>query len=88
LPGHPDPKDVVKQESITKQAAGAVNEGWMEGGGFLNSILAGTLLGLGADHFLGTDPWLVIVGIVAGSYAGFLRIWAMLKKQDGDPRAT
>lgn len=61
----------------------------MEGGAFLNSILAGTLLGLGVDYLFGTEPWFVIAGIVVGSYAGFMRIWAMLKKQEEiDPRAA
>ena len=47
----------------------------MEGGSFFGSILSGTLLGYFADQWLGTDPWLVIVGILVGSYSGFLRVW-------------
>jgi F0F1-type ATP synthase assembly protein I len=52
----------------------------------VSSILAGTLVGYFADLWLGTDPWLVIAGVVLGSYTGFMRIWALLKSQDGDPR--
>lgn len=55
----------------------------MEGGSFLGSILAGALLGYLADWWLGTDPWLVVTGIVLGSYAGFLKMWQYLKKMDG-----
>lgn len=73
----------MERDSISKQTTGAVSDGWMEGGSFLNSILAGTLLGLGADHLFGTEPWLVIAGVVLGSYAGFTRIWAMLRDQEG-----
>ena len=56
----------------------------MEAGSFLNSILAGALLGYLLDWWLGTEPWLVIIGIVLGSYSGFMKIWAMLKEQDED----
>jgi ATP synthase protein I len=56
----------------------------MKSGSFLESILAGALLGYLLDWWLGTEPWLVIIGIVLGSYSGFMRIWAMLKEQDGD----
>ena len=56
----------------------------MKAGSFLNSILAGALLGYLLDLWLGTEPWLVITGIVLGSYSGFLRLWALIKEQDGD----
>ena len=39
----------------------------MQAGSFLNSVLAGTLLGYVLDLWLGTEPWLVIIGIVLGS---------------------
>lgn len=43
--------------------------------GFFASILSGMLLGLGLDAWLGTDPVLVVAGIVAGSVIGFWRMW-------------
>lgn len=64
-----------RQESAPKQVAAAVNQGWVSGGSFLGSIISGTLLGLLADNWLGTSPWLVITGVLLGSYAGFLRLW-------------
>ncbi len=73
----------MKQDSPTTQVTSAVNEGWMKAGSFLNSILAGALLGYLLDLWLGTDPWLVVTGIVLGSYSGFLRLWALIKEQDG-----
>jgi ATP synthase protein I len=50
-------------------------EGWAASGSFLGSILAGTLLGYLADRWLGTEPWLVVLGIVAGSYSGFMALY-------------
>ncbi len=76
----------MKQESSTKQVHSAVDEGWVQAGSFLNSILAGALVGYLLDLWLGTEPWLVISGIVLGSYSGFMRIWALIKEQDGPPR--
>ncbi len=73
----------MREDTITKQTTSAVKDGWMDGGSFLNSILAGTLLGFGLDYVFGTEPWLVIIGIVLGSYAGFMNIWSMLKNQEG-----
>lgn len=78
----------MKPESFTKQVGSAVTEGWIEGGSFFGSILAGTLLGLGLDWWLGTGPWLVIVGILLGSYAGFARMWASVKAQPDPPAVT
>lgn len=76
----------MKQESTSNQVHSAVDEGWGKAGSFLNSILAGALLGYLLDMWWGTEPWLVITGIVLGSYTGFLRIWALLKEQDGVER--
>ena len=76
----------MRRDSITNQATSAVNDGWMEGGSFFSSILAGTLLGYFADQWLGTEPWLVVIGIVVGSYSGFMRVWNYSKKIDENPR--
>lgn len=76
----------MREDSITKQTTSAVNDGWMEGGSFFSSILAGTLLGYFADMWLGTDPWLVVIGIVVGSYSGFMRVWQFSKRIDENPR--
>jgi F0F1-type ATP synthase assembly protein I len=76
----------LKQQRTTSQVAGAINDGWLEGGSFVSSILAGTLLGLLADNWLGTDPWLVVIGIIAGSYSGFVRVWRYSIKMEEDPR--
>ena len=70
----------VKSESATRQVAAAMGDGWLNGGSFVGSILAGALLGYLTDLWLGTDPWFLIVGIVLGSYSGFMRMWAYSKR--------
>lgn len=76
----------MKHDTNTSQVHSAVNDGWMRGGSFVSSILAGTLLGYLLDMWLGTGPWLVISGIVLGSYAGFVKMWDYMKKLDDEPR--
>lgn len=76
----------VKQDSTSKQVHSAINDGWVRGGSFVSSIVAGTLLGYFLDMWLGTEPWLVVVGVVVGSYAGFVRMWDYMKSLDDDPR--
>ncbi|MGI9610696.1 MAG: AtpZ/AtpI family protein [Acidimicrobiia bacterium] len=76
----------MKDERATSQVGKAIDEGWIEGGSFLGSVLAGALIGFGLDHWLGTEPWLVVVGILLGSYSGFMRMWAYSKKMEDDPR--
>lgn len=76
----------MKHDTNTSQVHSAVNDGWMRGGSFVSSIIAGTLLGYFLDMWLGTEPWLVISGIVLGSYAGFVKMWDYMKKLDDKPR--
>lgn len=72
----------MRQEDTHSHVRAAVTEGWIAGGSFFGSILAGTLLGYFADQWLGTSPWLVIAGILLGSYSGFLRVWEYSKKME------
>jgi ATP synthase protein I len=76
----------MRSDNARQQVSSAVTEGWMEGGAFLNSILAGTLIGFFADRWLGTGPWLVVIGIVVGSYSGFLRVWRYSARIEEIPR--
>jgi F0F1-type ATP synthase assembly protein I len=52
-----------------------------EGASFFSSILAGLLLGLLGDWWLGTEPLLVIVGIIAGFGTGFWKMWLFAKRE-------
>jgi F0F1-type ATP synthase assembly protein I len=72
----------VKSELVTRQVAAAMGDGWIQGGSFLGSILSGTLLGYLADMWLGTEPWLVVTGIVVGSYSGFMNVWRQSKRAE------
>ncbi|MCI0425426.1 MAG: AtpZ/AtpI family protein [Actinobacteria bacterium] len=74
----------MKTDSTTRQASTAINEGFIEGGSFLSSILSGTFLGMLADRWLGTEPWLVVIGAIVGSYSGFLKVWQYSKTIGAD----
>lgn len=72
----------MNNQTPHQQIGRAVNDGWLRGGSFVGSILSGTLLGLLADHWLGTTPWLVVIGILAGSYSGFMNMWHYSKADE------
>lgn len=72
----------MRPASAHRQVTQAITEGWMEGGAFVGSILSGFLLGYLADRWLGTDPWLVVIGIIAGSVSGFYQMWRLATKGD------
>lgn len=81
MPSEPIPA----QNDARHRFASVVDDGWTEGASVFSSLLSGTLLGLGADHLFGTEPWLVITGIVFGAYSGFHRVWNYSKKLE-EPR--
>jgi len=45
------------------------------------SVLIGTLGGYGLDRLLNTKPWLLIVGFILGSAAGFRSLFRLLNKE-------
>ncbi|MCP3977371.1 MAG: AtpZ/AtpI family protein [bacterium] len=47
---------------------------WTRGGDFFSAILTGLVIGLAGDYFLNTEPWLVVLGVVAGFAVGFWRM--------------
>ena len=61
----------------------AVSDGWVAGGSFFGSIMAGVLLGWLGDTWLSTDPWLLVGGIIAGSVNGFYRMWILGRAPTG-----
>lgn len=76
-------KTAGKMREAHRGATAAVSDGWMAGGSFFGSIMAGTLLGWLADRWLDTDPWLVAAGAIAGSVAGFYRMWDLIRTPTG-----
>lgn len=55
---------------------------WVKYGGvgveMLASVLIGALGGYGLDYLLHTRPWLMMVGFILGSVAGFRSIFRLL----------
>jgi ATP synthase protein I len=70
----------MNDETIHQHVGRALDEGWNRGSSFVASILSGTLLGYFADRWLGTEPWLVVIGILVGCYAGFMNMWRWSKE--------
>lgn len=70
----------MKNDTVHQQVGRAIDEGWSQTGTFFGSIISGALLGLLADHWLGTDPWLVVIGSLLGIYSGFVRMWNFSKR--------
>ena len=58
----------------------------MEYGGvgteMLAAVLIGTLGGYGLDRLFDTKPWLMIIGFVLGSIAGFRSLFRLVKKEE------
>lgn len=50
-----------------------------EGYGFYCSVFAGVLVGWGADHWLGTRPIFLVIGLLAGAGIAFWKLWLYLK---------
>ena len=69
----------MNDETINQSVGRAVSDGWGRSGAFAGSIISGTLLGLLADNWLGTEPWLVAIGVIVGSYSGFMNMWRWSK---------
>jgi ATP synthase protein I len=75
----------MKPNSSRVSEVSSSAEGWVNGGAFLGSILSGTLIGYLVDLWLGTDPWFVVIGILVGSYSGFVRMWHLSKQMENGP---
>lgn len=75
----------MKPRSSPESEVSSSAEGWVAGGAFFGSILSGTLLGYLVDLWLGTDPWFVVIGILLGSYSGFVRMWHLSQQMENGP---
>jgi ATP synthase protein I len=42
------------------------------------ATVLGAGLGYGLDRWLGTGPWLLVVGVVLGAVAGFLAVYRLV----------
>ena len=46
----------------------------------LSNILGGTALGFFADKWLGTEPWLLLIGIAAGTASAFFALYRIMQR--------
>lgn len=51
-------------------------------------VVAGAFLGLMADQWLGTKPWLLIVGFVLGCCAAFLNVYRVAQAEERRNKAA
>ena len=47
-------------------------------------VLIGTLLGYLADRWLGTRPWILLIGFIFGAAAGFRNLYRFISREDLD----
>ena len=76
------PESPLDSRSSHEQIGAAMRGGWMEGTNFFGSVMAGFVLGYGGDWLFGTDPILVVGGIVSGSVWGFYRLLLWTRDQN------
>jgi ATP synthase protein I len=75
----------VPQPEDPRPTRGGAQTGDLAGVGlqFAGSIILFLLVGMWLDRKLGTDPWLLIVGVFTGGTAGF---WSMYRRLVVEPR--
>jgi ATP synthase protein I len=64
-----------RQRSGLVPAREAITGSWSPSVDFISSIVAGLLIGLLLDWWLGTRPWLTVLFIVGGFVSGFYKLW-------------
>ncbi len=50
-------------------------------------VVVGTGLGLALDRWLGTEPWLLVVGLLLGFTAGILNVYRVAQADDARRKA-
>jgi len=50
------------------------------------SVLIGTFIGYWIDKWLGTLPWILIIGFVFGAAAGFRNLYRFISREDRDKK--
>lgn len=78
----PENPDLSPGSLMSRNPVAGIGAGLVDGTAFFSAIISGMLLGLVADHFLGTTPWLVVIGVLAGTYTGFVGMWRASKPME------
>jgi len=73
----------VVDTSAKRGSSGEFFTAGAEGWGFYASVFSGVLVGWGADHWLGTHPIFLVLGLLAGSGIAFWKLWLYLKGGGG-----
>ena len=68
--GQPGPPKLIRTADVLR----LLGFGWY----FATSLGVGTVGGLFLDRWLGTKPWLLIVGLLLGTVAGFYGMFKLL----------
>lgn len=55
---------------------------WSAGVTISSQVVGGLLLGYLLDRWLGTDPWLSVVGLVLGTLSGFIGLYRLVLRLD------
>jgi ATP synthase protein I len=55
---------------------------WSAGATISSQVVGGLLLGYLLDRWLGTDPWLSVVGLVLGTLSGFIGLYRLILRLD------
>jgi ATP synthase protein I len=55
---------------------------WSAGATISSQVVGGLLLGYLLDRWLGTDPWLSVVGLVLGTLSGFIGLYRLVLRLD------
>jgi ATP synthase protein I len=48
------------------------------------AVLIGTLMGYWVDKWLGTQPWILIIGFIFGAAAGFRSLYRLVSRDEQD----
>ncbi len=61
-------------DAASPQSRSAASLAMRFGGEFGAAVLVGAGIGFGADHYLSTDPWGLIIGLTLGFAAGVVNV--------------
>lgn len=68
---------VAKESDLSNTSSrGELVRGWSASGDLLASVVAGLIIGLALDAWLGTSPWFVVGFIIVAAIGGFMKMKA------------